>query len=157
MMVSEGRQRGERVGGMPPMDFVADVPRMLLSSGVVAQLWRYAIVSAVALGVDFAVFLGLNWAVGWPTLTGVLGYACGIVVHYHLSKRFVFEASGSAKSARRRFSEFVASGLIGLAATAGVIAVATAEFGLDPIGAKAMAVGASFLGVFLIRRTVVFA
>jgi hypothetical protein len=38
-----------------------------------------------------------------------------------------------------------------------VIAVATVEFGLAPIYAKLLAAGASFIGVFLIRRTVVFA
>jgi putative flippase GtrA len=147
-----------RDGGMPQMDFAASLVRALRSSpGVGPQLSRYAVVSGVALAVDFAVFLGLNWAIGYPTLAGVVGYGCGIVVHYQLSRRFVFDAARSEKSAHRLFSEFVASGLLGLAITAGVIAFATLALGLAPIAAKVLAAGASFLGVFLIRRTIVFA
>src|ERR1700704_3672639 len=64
------------------------------------QLSRYAAVSALALGLDFGVFLALNGAMGHPTLAGVVGYACGIVLHYQLSRRFVFANAASAKSAR---------------------------------------------------------
>jgi putative flippase GtrA len=120
------------------------------------QLSRYAAVSALALGLDFGVFLALNGAIGHPTLAGVVGYACGIVLHYQLSRRFVFATAASAKSARRRFGEFVASGLIGVAVTAAVIAAATG-MGTSPILAKAMAAGASFIGVYAIRRAIVFA
>ncbi len=120
------------------------------------QLWRYAAVSAFALGLDFAVFLALNSAIGHPTLSGVAGYACGIVLHYQLSRQFVFATVGSAKSAHRRFVEFVGSGLVGLAVTAVVIAAATGV-GVSPIVAKVMAAGASFIGVYAIRRAIVFA
>ena len=128
----------------------------LLGHAVLPQLLRYALVSGLALTVDFAVFMALNGIIGHPTLSGVTGYGVGIVVHYFLSRRFVFDARG-AKAAHRLFVEFAASGVVGLLATAGVIAVATAEFGLAPIYAKLLAAGASFIGVFLIRRTVVFA
>jgi putative flippase GtrA len=124
---------------------------------VVPQLSRYVIVSMMALTLDFAVFLGFNAAFGLPTLAGVIGYSCGIVLHYFLSRNFVFNAMRSRKSAHRLFSEFVASGLIGLTATAGVIAFATAYLGFSAIVAKILAVAASFVGVFLIRRTIVFA
>jgi len=147
-----------RDGGMPQMGFVSTLPRAMRSSvGVVPQLSRYAIVSVLALSLDFAVFLGVNGALGYPTLAGVAGYACGIVVHYFLSRHYVFNARFSWKSSHRLFSEFVASGLVGLAVTAGVIAFATAMLGLAPITAKILAACASFLGVFVIRRTIVFA
>jgi putative flippase GtrA len=129
-----------------------DVARL----AVLPQLSRYAIVSAMALALDFAVFLSLNAAFGHPTLAGVIGYGCGIVLHYFLSRHFVFNAMRSKKSAHRLFTEFAASGLIGLAVTAAVIALATTLLGWPAIVAKIAAVGASFLGVFLIRRTVVF-
>ncbi len=129
-----------------------DIPRL----AVVPQLSRYAIVSALALALDFGVFLGLNSALGYPTLAGVVGYSCGIVLHYFLSRHFVFWAARSKKSAHRLFSEFLVSGLIGLAVTAGVIAAATGVLGLSAIVAKLLAVAASFIGVFLIRRTIVF-
>jgi putative flippase GtrA len=47
-------------------------------------------------GLDFALFLALNSAIGHPTLSGVVGYAGGIVLHYQLSHIFVF-----ATAARR--------------------------------------------------------
>jgi putative flippase GtrA len=130
-----------------------DIPRL----PVVPQLSRYTIVSAMALAFDFGVFLALNAAFRLPTLAGVIGYGCGIVLHYFLSRHFVFLATRSKKSAHRLFTEFVASGLIGLAVTAGVIALATTVLGWGPIVAKIVAVVASFVGVYLIRRTIVFA
>ena len=120
------------------------------------QLSRYTAVSALALGLDFGVFLALNDSIGHPTLSGVVGYACGIVLHYQLSRRFVFATAASTKSAHRRFWEFVASGLLGVAVTAAVIAAATG-MGASPILAKAMAAGASFIAVYAIRRAIVFA
>jgi putative flippase GtrA len=129
-----------------------DVPRR----AVVPQLSRYVVVSALALTLDITVFLVLNRALGLPTLAGVVGYSCGIVLHYFLSRNFVFNAARSRKSGHRLFSEFAASGLVGLAVTAGVISVATGVLGLSAIVAKVLAVGASFIGVFLIRRTIVF-
>ena len=124
---------------------------------MVPQLSRYAIVSVMALVADFSVFFGFNAIFGLPTLAGVIGYSCGIVLHYFLSRNFVFNAMHSRKSAHRLFSEFLASGLIGLTATAAVITLATTYLGVSAVGAKILAVGASFVGVFLIRRTIVFA
>jgi putative flippase GtrA len=128
----------------------------LLGHGVLPQLLRYAVVSGLALAVDFAVFVALNGFIGHPTLSGVVGYGVGLGLHYFLSRRFVFDARGS-KAAHRLFAEFAASGIVGLMVTGAVIAVATAEFGLAPIYAKLLAAGSSFIGVFVIRRTVVFA
>lgn len=137
---------------------VAGITARLLGPvrALLPQLSRYAVVSALALGLDFAVFLALNGAIGHPTLSGVVGYACGIVLHYQLSRHFVFAIAGSVKSAHRRFGEFVASGLIGLVVTAVVIAIATG-MGASPIFAKIMAAGGSFIGVYAIRRAIVFA
>jgi len=139
----------------------ADISRLKLRAlatghALLPQLSRYAVVSALALGLDFAVFLALNRSIGHATLSGVAGYACGIVLHYQLSRHFVFAAGSSAKSAHRRFGEFVGSGLVGLLVTAAVMASATA-MGVSPIVAKIMAAGASFVGVYAIRRAIVFA
>lgn len=152
MTVDDGTHRG-----LSRRTF-ADLSAWLAHLHAVApQLSRYAVVSVLALALDFAVFLGLNGTFGHPTLSGVAGYACGIVLHYRLSRLFVFDVRDSAKSGHRMFAEFVASGLIGLAVTAGVIALATGVLGLAPILAKVLAAGASFLGVFALRRTIVFA
>jgi putative flippase GtrA len=139
----------------------ADISRLKLRAletghALLPQLSRYAVVSALALGLDFAVFLALNRSIGHATLSGVAGYAYGIVLHYQLSRHFVFAAGSSPKSAHRRFGEFVGSGLVGLLVTAAVMASATA-MGVSPIVAKIMAAGASFIGVYAIRRAIVFA
>lgn len=97
----------------------------LLRHDMLPQLLRYAFVSGLALTLDFSVFLGLNGLIGHPTFSGVCGYAAGIVLHYVLSRRFVFDVRRSPKAAHRLFVEFVASGIVGLLATAGVIALAT--------------------------------
>ena len=54
-------------------------------------------------------------------------------------------------------AEFVLSGLAGLTSTFLIIAVATEGFGVTPVDAKAIAIIVSFLAVFAIRRTFVFA
>jgi putative flippase GtrA len=157
MTVDQGPRR-VRDGGMPQMDFVAALLHALRRSWhLMPQLSRYVVVSGLALALDLAVFLALNRAFALPTLAGVVGYACGIVLHYHLSRRFVFTDAASKKSAHRLFGEFFASGLIGLIVTAAVIALATGILGVGPLPAKLIAIAASFLGVFVIRRSVVFA
>jgi putative flippase GtrA len=157
MTIDQGPRR-VRDGGMPQMDFFAALPHALRQSlPVMPQLSRYAVVSGLALALDLAVFMLLNRLLALPTLAGVVGYACGIVLHYHLSRRFVFTGSNSGKSAHRLFGEFFASGLIGLVVTAAVIALATGTLGIGPLAAKLIAIAASFLGVFIIRRSVVFA
>ena len=52
---------------------------------VAPQLSRYALVSALALALDFAVYLALTTLAVRPALAGVIGYAAGTVLHYLLS------------------------------------------------------------------------
>lgn len=137
---------------LPPIDMP-----LLWRHALAPQLLRYAVVSGLALGLDFALFLALNGTIGHPTISGVIGYAAGIVLHYFLSRRFVFDRDRSPKAAHRLFIEFVGSGMVGLLATAAVITLATGMLGLTPIVAKLLAAAVSFVGVFLIRRTIVFA
>src|SRR5262245_35135505 len=89
----------------------------LLLHEMLPHLLLYTFVSGFALALDFTVFLALNGIIGHPTLSGVCGYAAGIVLHYYLSKRFVFDVRNSPKAAHRLFVEFVASGIVGLLAT----------------------------------------
>lgn len=121
------------------------------------QLSRYGVVSIAALAADFSVYIALFSAAVAASLAGVAGYAVGMVVHYFLSSRFVFKTQGSRKSERRRFVEFLLSGLVGITLTGFIIAIATAVFGVAPIAAKIVAAAVSFAAVFAIRRLVVFA
>lgn len=118
---------------------------------------RYLAASVVALGADFACFLG-GMALGVaPILAAVVGYCIGLQVHWALSTRFVF-APGSVRTGpdrRAQHALFVGSALVGLAITA--LTVASGEaLGGDPRAAKLVAVGLSFVATYALRRAIVF-
>ena len=125
--------------------------------GLVPQLSRYTIVSALALVLDFTVYLLLAAGGMTGALAGAIGYACGLALHYMLSVRYVFDAAAAHKGQSRLVAEFALSGLAGMAITALVIAVTVDLGGMPLLPAKMLAVGVSFLVVFALRRGVVFA
>jgi putative flippase GtrA len=90
-------------------------------------------------------------------LAGAIGYAAGLLLHYALSVRFVFDAAATAKGPTQLLGEFALSGLAGLGITISVIWLATDVAGASPLVAKIPAAVTSFLGVFALRRMVVFA
>ena len=102
---------------------LAEPDRALIA--VVPQLSRYTLVSALALVLDFTVYLALTTRRMSPPLAGAIGYALGIALHYLLSARFVFDARATDKVQARLFGEFALSGLAGMGITALVIALAT--------------------------------
>jgi putative flippase GtrA len=124
---------------------------------ILPQFSRYALVSALALILDFVIYLLLAAGGTKVALAGALGYACGLALHYVLSVRYVFDPGAAHKGQSRLFAEFAVSGLVGMAITALVIAAAVDTGGMPLMPAKALAVGVSFLVVFVLRRSVVFA
>jgi putative flippase GtrA len=135
-------------------------PASRLSGGLLdwaPQLSRYTIVSALALGLDFVVYLSLASLGMRPATAGVIGYLGGGIVHYVLSVLFVFDIANQQKTTARRLGEFFVSGLVGLAITFAIIAFANEALHLPPLPSKIAAVGVSFVAVFLIRRGIVFA
>jgi len=126
-------------------------------SGVVPQLSGYSLVSALALALDFTTFLALTKSAMSPPLAGVIGYALGLGLHYLLCICLVFDAHGTGKLHPRLFGEYALSGVAGIGITAFIIALATQMAGLAAPLAKVLAAPASFLVVFALRRTVVFA
>jgi putative flippase GtrA len=143
--------------GTTPANFVTDYLEGHGRSDFVPQLSRYSIASAVALGVDFGVYIALCALTVKAPLAGIVGYAAGMLVHYILSSNLVFDVAQSPKSASRRLTEFVFSGVFGLILTGSTIAVLTELFSIAPLAAKVFAVLVSFTAVFLIRRWFVFA
>jgi putative flippase GtrA len=121
------------------------------------ELSYYTVVSAVALGIDLAIFTGLTSAGSKARWAGVIGYAVGLIVHYILSSWYVFDTRGSAKSGVRRFIEFVVSGAVGVAITWAIISVSVDVLHLPALVGKIAAVGVAFIVVFLLRRGIVFA
>ena len=139
----------------PAFDFAAFVPGPI--ARLMPELSYYTIVSVIALGVDLAVFKMLLIGGMRAALAGIVGYGVGLVLHYMLSVRYVFETAGSAKSGARRFGEFALSGGVGVAITWAVILAATDFAHLPAMLGKIAAVGTSFVVVFLLRRGIVFA
>jgi putative flippase GtrA len=126
-------------------------------TGALPEVSRYSVASVLALVFDFWAYLELVSAGVAATLAGISGYALGLTLHFVLSTRFVFRNSREEKPNARLFAEFVMTGLLGLALTAGIIAVATMAMGVSPLPAKLLAVGVSFFAVFAVRRSMVFA
>lgn len=118
---------------------------------------RYILVSAAALAMDMGVFLAALYSGMDAVLAAVLGYCCGIQLHWILSTRFVF-ASGVRESRSARFGQhvlFIASGLIGLMVTGAVVAIGQ-EIGIMAELSKIGAVGASFTITWALRALVIF-
>jgi len=124
---------------------------------VLPQLSRYAVVSLLAMALDYTVYLSLVHTGMRPMLAGVIGYPMGLLLHFALSTSFVFDLSAVDKARLRLFGEFALSGVAGLAVTTIVIATATDVAGLPALPAKILATGVSFLIVYSLRRGVVFA
>ena len=119
---------------------------------------RYLAASVVALGFDMASFLVLL-ALGMAAApASAVSYSLGIVVHWFISSRAVFVDGVASRGAARTRQKalFVASALVGLVLTAGVVGLGSA-LGLDPRLAKIAAVGVSFAATWLLRARIVFA
>ena len=121
------------------------------------RLLRYLIASVGALAVDMGCFLALLALGTWPATASALGYCAGIVAHWLLSSRAVFAdtvaASGVARM--RQKTMFVVSALLGLGLTAGIVWAGDAA-GLDPRGAKLVAIALSFAATWVLRSRIVF-
>jgi putative flippase GtrA len=147
-------EHGDRLRAWVPPRLTPIVAPVL---GLLPQLSRYTLVSALALVLDFAVYLLLATGGMTVALAGAIGYACGLALHYMLSVRYVFDATAAHKGKSRLITEFALSGLAGMAITALVIAVTVDLGGMPLLPAKVLAVGISFLVVFGLRRSLVFA
>ena len=123
---------------------------------VLPQFSRYTVVSGVALILDFTVYLLLAAGGMKVALAGALGYACGLALHYLLSVRYVFDPRAANKAQTRLLAEFALSGVAGMAITALVIAL-TVDLGNAAVAGQSAGGWRSFLVVFALRRSVVFA
>ncbi|PLX35173.1 MAG: polysaccharide biosynthesis protein GtrA [Hyphomicrobiales bacterium] len=117
----------------------------------------YLLVSAIALSVDFGLFLALTGLMATEAVsTGIFSYSAGLILHFLLSKRFVFSDRHN-KHVARLFAEYALSGVAGIALTAATMKLAIEGLSVSPVAAKLIAVGVSFVVVYLLRKTIVFA
>ena len=129
--------------------YPARVPRHVFS--------RYLTASVLALGVDYAVLIGLVylWGAG-GTPSAAVAYCTGALVHYGLSRRFVFARGWMHTRWWAELGGFLASGLVGLLITVLILHAGSTLLALPIPLSKTFAVGASFLVTYLLRRRLVF-
>lgn len=120
-------------------------------------LARYVSSSAIALCADTAAFLGLMRLGVAPAPAAALGFLLGVLVHWLVSSRIMFEKSIAAARPERRRQQalFLATALLGLVLTT-VIVASAARFGIDPRLAKLVAVAVSFTSTSALRHMLVF-
>jgi putative flippase GtrA len=120
------------------------------------EAFGYGAVSAVSLGVDFAILTFLVQVLKWGNLiAATLSFLAGACLAYALSVRFVF-TQHRLRNRQAEFAGFVALGAIGLVVNVGVIYLATHYLGLRILAAKCVAAGFSFSCNFLARRQLLF-
>jgi putative flippase GtrA len=118
---------------------------------------RYLVVSAVALGFDLCVYaLGLKASLA-AAAAGALGYSSGLIIHYVFSAFWVFPDPAGRRPTLATLTKFVATGLLGLALTSGLIGTLTGAGLCGPYAAKIVAILVSTVTVFAVRRAYVFA
>lgn len=122
-----------------------------------ARFVRYILASVGALAVDIGVFLLLLGAGVLAATASAIGYTFGIVAHWLLSSRKVFQdtVSHDTFGRTRQKALFVVSALIGLLLTTLIVGLGDMS-GIDPRLAKVAAIGLSFLVTYLLRSKVVF-
>ncbi|NBC37026.1 GtrA family protein [Novosphingobium sp. FSY-8] len=118
---------------------------------------RYLGASVVALGADMGCFLGLLRLGLAAAGASALGYGVGIIVHWLVTSRAVYADQVAMQGAQRHRQKllFVASALVGLGITTGMVGLA-AMAGFDPRMAKLAAIGTSFVATWALRHHVVF-
>lgn len=127
-----------------------------LVSGLAARfmLARYLLASICALATDMIVFLALSHGGVSPTMAALGGYLAGLIVHWIISVRFVFDTGKSATQIQ--LLGFVATALLGLGITMAMVGSLSAA-GAPPAVAKLLSVPVSFLAVYAARKYGVFA
>jgi len=121
-------------------------------------LLRYLIASALSLGIDLGSFLALLALGAAAAPASAAGYALGILAHWLISSRKVFNDSVARRGPQRTRQKamFVISALIGLAITTAIVAAGILA-GIDPRLAKLAAIAASFTATWLLRSRIIFA
>jgi putative flippase GtrA len=133
------------------------MPAQLLNLVLSATFGRYLLTSVLSLGCDVGLFLLLLSGGMAPMGASAVGYGAGIVVHWLLSTRFVFDQGMASQGAVRVRQKglFVGTALLGLAITTAIVGWGD-RLGLDPRIAKLIAVAVSFQATYMARRVIIF-
>lgn len=125
--------------------------------GVVNEFIKYFAASAIALSIDYATY----WAIVQSNLmelkgAAVVGYMVGLVVAYFLISERVFSDGWLRERRSYEALLFALSGVLGIVLTYISVAFYVFAFGESVHGAKLLAIGISFIAVYLFRKLFVF-
>ena len=124
--------------------------------GTAGEGLRYISASALALAVDFGLYVGLIRLAGVNYLVAApLGFACGLAAIYALSVRWVFRYRRVADR-RAEFAVFAVIGLAGMAINQGVIYLAVTMLPGSYEIAKLISAGVVFCFNFALRKLLLF-
>jgi putative flippase GtrA len=131
--------------------------RQLVSKGYSLEFLRYVLVSALALIVDYGCYwiLASNQLLDLPK-AAVVGYTVGLIIAYFLIADRVFQNGWLKDKKHIEAFLFLLSGLLGIILTYIVVKVVLLIFGERINLAKLIAVGVSFIGVYIFRKFYVF-
>jgi len=133
-----------------------NVPPALRLTRIFHESWKYLLVSAVALVVDFGLLVGLTeWAKLNYLISAAIGFSVGLVVNYALSVTLVF----SERRLNSRWLEFLGFfliGALGLGLNEVLMKFFVETIGLGYALAKLPATGIGFVFNFVTRRVLLF-
>lgn len=118
---------------------------------------RYGLASVGALAVDVGSFLAFMEAGVHPAPASAMGYSLGILAHWLMSSRAVFQdsvAEGGLARTRQK-ALFVISALVGLGLTTLIVTLGD-WVGALPMISKSVAIVISFTATWLLRSRIVF-
>lgn len=129
---------------------------------LVGKLARYAGVSALAMAVDLIAYSVAIGRDSPPAFAAGLGYFIGMVAHFLLSRRWVFQSQTSGLARWSEWANFAFTGLVGLLLTTFIVASLSQALSVGPTAqwapfiAKFVAILVSFGVVFWLRNRFVF-
>jgi putative flippase GtrA len=134
-------------------------PQLTERNEEIAQFVGYTAVSGGALCVDFTIYWWLLTGAKFAFLAAIGGYVCGVLFHYTLSSRVVFanrlHSRGLIEEAPT-IARFFLAGASGLVVTAVIVGFLADIGDINPLVAKIVASGCSFVTVFFTLRAFVF-
>ena len=121
------------------------------------MLPRYFLASLLSLAVDYGIYLGLLWLTALsPARAAAPAYIAGAVVHYFVSRRFVFPEGWLHRHQLGEFALFILSGLFGAAITSAVVWAVSGIPGAGIHWPKIAAIAVSFTATYVVRKYFVF-
>ena len=126
----------------------------ILRKPLLLELFRYGMVSAVALIVDLGCLLLLAQLLHY-LLAATLSFILGGVAAYFLSVRFVFQYRKFDRVSTE-LSLFIALGLVSLLINAALISLGVSHWSLSLPFAKMLAASGTFTSNFILRKWLLF-